>query len=287
MPARPQFTPQEKLRQISRRPSTRFVIVEGVDDVPAYSALFCSVVSPDVESQWEIIQVEGKRNVIGFLNQYSGSNVRFIVDKDFDVTVLSDDRLIILSRYSLENYFVCEDILSHCLSVPLRMDPRDIRSELNMDEFLRRVSSQAEQMLKACFYYHRVISPTLVGDKPSWTDDSIYIRTNGDLWVLCEHSIDSIIRKLIPDTVLPEQIEQYFQQNYDYDGNVAYAIPGKMLKEPLRRFVRRFYRGKKSKGGTQFNTLDGFTGVVIGNLSVSRSLRLTMQPIINFLNNVA
>ncbi|TLU61227.1 DUF4435 domain-containing protein [Thalassotalea litorea] len=287
MSSRPQFSIDEKLRQVRRRPSTKFVIVEGVDDVPAYSALFCSVLSPGSEHQWEVFQVKGKTNVINFLESYTGNNVRYIVDRDFDPIASQDERLVTLARYSLENYFLCDNIISYSLAVPLKGTASSIRDDLKFQEFLSAINNQVERMLKACFYYQRVIAPTITGNKPSWSDDSIHISNNGTSWLLCDTSISETIDKLIPSEVTSQEIDDFYSQHGIIDENAAYLIPGKMLSEPLRRFTKQFYRSKRSRGGTQFNTLDGFLGVIIANLSVSQSLRATIEPIIRFLKEAA
>ncbi|WP_299793120.1 DUF4435 domain-containing protein [uncultured Shewanella sp.] len=284
---RPIFTYQEKLRSIRRRPGTKFVIVEGVDDVPAFCSTFRAAVGPASAQHWEVFQAEGKRGVCDFLRSYQGSNVRYIVDKDFDDIDLQDERLIILGRYSIENYYICQDILSCSLSVPLKQDPTLVKDDLQVNHFLEEVDKEGARLLKACFYYHRVVAPEINGEKPSWTDDDIYIKQDANSWGLCRASIDNIINKLLPGLEDWEEVNNYFNQSFNSSGQTAFDLPGKMLKEPLRRFAKEYYRSKKRKGGTQFNTLDGFLGVVVANLPVSKDFREKIDPVIDFLSGRA
>lgn len=286
MSTRPEFTFQENLRSIRRRPTTKFILVEGIDDVPAYCSFFNAVVGPVTNQQWEILKAEGKSGVLNFLQAYTGDNIRFIVDRDFDEITLVDDRLVILRRYSIENYLICPDVISHCLSVPLKTNPANIALELRLNEFIEEINLKGIKLLKSCFYYQKVVAPTIEGPKPSWTDDSIYMKRLGNSWQLCADSIDEIINKLLPGLTDWSQVDSFFNEHFDSCGIVAYELPGKMLKEPLRRFVKAFFRSKKSKGGSQFNALDSFHGVAIANLSISSEFREHIHSVVDFIKNV-
>ncbi|MDR8522653.1 DUF4435 domain-containing protein [Shewanella fidelis] len=284
---RPTFTYQETLRSIKRRPDTKFVIVEGVDDVPAYCSIFQITVGSASSKQWEVFKADGKISVIDFLKSYSGDNVRFIVDKDFDQNSSKDQRLMTLGRYSIENYFICQDVLSNSLAVPLKLNPEEVKVDLPISTFLEEVNVEGAKLLKACFYYHKVIAPTIEGSKPSWSECDIHMKRTPESWGLCKKSISDIIEKLLPPPINWSEVNSYFDKSFNYSGQVAYDLPGKMLKEPLRRFARTYYRSKKQKGGTQFNTMDSFTGVVVANLASSEPFRDKINPIISFLKGEA
>lgn len=104
MSGMPRYNCDENFRRIKRQKTLKFVVVEGVDDVPIYESVLSYLSKDGVE--YDVIHSEGKKNIKKFHDENpSLKNCIYIADKDFDDTRLPMDNVVFLNRYSIENYF--------------------------------------------------------------------------------------------------------------------------------------------------------------------------------------
>ncbi|MGI2157200.1 DUF4435 domain-containing protein [Shewanella baltica] len=279
MSAFPVYTPDENVLRIRMESEIKFVVVEGVDDVPIYESVILSILPGEGLDNWDVIHVGGKSNIKELIVECNSNNFICIADKDFDGK-LSSEKVVSLNRYSIENYLICEEALSAALSIALRLKYQDVRDNFDLSIFYAEVEISAKKLLIALFYYQRVISPTLNGERHSWSDAIIHMHPPA--WGLCCASIDSLISRLIPEDVTEIEMENYFSENFESSGVVAYDLPGKMLKVLLQKFVLNYYKGIKS-GGSQFNSADSFVATIASSLNRSSSFVNVINPVLSFL----
>ncbi len=284
MASLPQYNAEENFRRILMQKRLKFIVVEGVDDVPIYEyVLNCTLSEP---CDFDVVHAGGKIAIQSFIESNGNPpNCLFVVDKDFDEISVSSDRLISLDRYSIENYYFCDEVVASTLAVSLRVKIEDARAILSLAEFNTGNNDIVSQLLKAIFFYQKVVVPTISqGEpKPSWSDTFIY---NDDGWIVCEEKSRALIRNLIPEEYSQEQIDTFFMASYQTDINITETFPGKMLKTSLQRFIH----GKiKSLGvkrhNSKFNNIHNAYDLLTAHLHKSVALNNVLLPVKEFVDN--
>jgi len=213
------------------------------------------------------------------IEQCNSNNYICITDKDFDEKVYADN-VINLSRYSIENFLICEEAISAVLSIALKKKYQDVLTDFDLGEFYHEIEERAKKLLVALFYYQRVIGPSTTGERQSWSDTAIHMHP--PTWGLCTGSIEELINRLIPVDVDEAEMNTFFDENFESSGVVAYDLPGKMLKVLLQRYVSKYYKNIK-KGGAQFNSPDSCMATIASKLNCSSDFVSLMGPVLSFL----
>lgn len=275
----PKYTAEENITRVQMEKGVKFVVVEGLDDLPIYESTIRSMLPEGDLEMWDIVHVGGKNNIRQLIEDCSHGNFICIADKDFDERIESSS-VINLSRYSIENFLICEEAISAALSIALRVKYQDVISNFNLNKFHQEVEQNASHLIKALFYYHRVI---VKGDNPprvSWSDTNILIHP--PRWGICDAQVQQIISKLIPERVTIEEIEKYFEEHFVPSEKLAYDFPGKMIRVLLQRHVDAYYKTHKRKG-SPFSSIDSFTVCVSAVLNKSNNFTRQIEPILRFL----
>lgn len=280
----PAYTPEENVTRIQMETDIKFIVVEGVDDVPIYESVIHSILPDNDLDFWDVIHVGGKSNIKALIEHCNSSNFICIADKDFDEKITSDD-VICLPRYSLENFLICEEAISAALAISLRKKYKDILELFDLNAFYQEVENGAKKLLIALFYYHRNIASNEIDGGQKW--NNVCIHKHLPDWGVSETQVEALIYRLIPPEVTEEEMVLFFDSYFEQSGRVAFDLPGKMLKVLLQRYVYNFYKSEKRKGGGQFSSPDSFSSTISGVLNRSPSFVELLEPVLNFINENA
>lgn len=278
----PKYTAEENVTRIMMEKSVSFVVVEGVNDTPIYESVIQTILPEEDIGFWDVVHVDGKNNIKALIDECSGSNYICVADKDFDLAIESD-RVINLTRYSIENFLICEEAISASLAISLKAKQRDVIKLFNLEVFFDEVDNAARRLLYALFYYQRNISPNPNEDKVAWS--GISIHRNPPEWGLCLNKIDQLIQLLLPSEISELDAKTYFEDNFQTSGVTAYDLPGKMLRVLLQRYISKFYKDRKNKGGIQFNSPDSCMESIVACLNHSKPFVEQINPVLNFLRS--
>lgn len=281
MPSIPTYNIEENFRRISRQKRLSFVVVEGIDDVPIYESCLASAL-PDT-AQYDVMYSGGKTAIRDYLLSKKSLNAVFIIDRDFDDLGVTDPRVVSLERYSIENYFICEDVVGHSLQFALSCKLKDAQDIFSLDEFKSSISSSLETLIKVIFYYQRVISPQKTGqERPSWSD--AFLCENGS-WRLCGDQIQKLIDELLPDPASVSVAEKYYDQNFTLDGSIVENFPGKILKHSLQRYIRHKIMEIKPGAKGKYNDVETTRALLSSVMHRSRPMARVLGPVVEFINS--
>lgn len=227
------YNGEENLRRIRMQKSTTFVVVEGADDVPIYESCL-NHIAHDCQ-KYDVISADGKSAIRDYLRDHASANAIFIIDRDFQDLDSDDDRLVSLDRYSIENYFICSQVISHSLKFALRCKFQDAFNAFDLDEFINSTSQSTEKLIKAIYYHQKVLSGQ-DGERQSWSD--AFLCENNS-WTLCSTKIDQLVNSILPTPEEKAAADIYYQENFNLPGTIIDIFPGKMLRHSLQRYIRQ------------------------------------------------
>ncbi|MBU1390717.1 MAG: DUF4435 domain-containing protein [Gammaproteobacteria bacterium] len=280
MPPLRMYTAEENFRRIRRQKRLKFIVVEGCDDVPIYESCLHSLCGKDTD--FDIVYSEGKLRIKKFLVSSTAANAMFIIDKDFDDIGVIDERLVSLNRYSIENYFISEDVISFSLQFVLKCKLIDVRNSFSLDEFLGEVSVATTSLLKIIFFYQKRVAPFVDGDeKVSWSD--FFISADND-WRLCRGRIEELISLLNPHDASLDEVDHYFKSNFHSSGSIVGDFPGKMLKHSLQRYIKNKIVEIKPAAKGKFSNVEVLRESLAAVMYRSDEIKLVLEPVVNFLN---
>lgn len=278
MPAIPSYNVEENFRRISRQKKLSFIVVEGVDDVPIYES--CLAFALSETSCYDVIYSGGKTAIRDYLISKKNSNVVFIIDRDFDDIGVADPRVVSLGRYSIENYFICEDVIGHSLQFTLGCKLKDALDLFSLDEFQSSISKSLETLIKVLFYYQTVIAPQKTGqERPSWSD--AFLCENGS-WRLCDEQIQKLINELLPDPELLNKAKKHYDNNFTLDGSIIENFPGKILKHSLQRYIRHKIMEIKPGAKGKYNDVETTRALLSSVMHRSRPMARVLGPVVEF-----
>ncbi|MGJ8682853.1 DUF4435 domain-containing protein [Paraglaciecola sp.] len=278
------YTPEENFRRIKRQKLLSFVVVEGSDDVPIYDS-FLSIALADAD--FDVIHSGGKGPIRDFLREFETNNSIFIVDKDFNDMGIEDDRLVGLSRYSIENYFICEDVISRSLQFVLKCRFQDAKQAFSLEDFSREVANSTETLIKVLFYYQRYMTNHRREDvTETWSDAFLCEQNN---WTLCREKIEELIANLLPADVTEQDVEEFYEANFESTGDLTHDFPGKLLKHSLQRYIRQKLLEINPTLGGKFNNVEIMVEALAAVIYQSDDLATVLQPVVQFVyeRNVA
>lgn len=281
MPKIPTYNSEENLRRIKMQKKLSFVVVEGADDVPIYESCLSSM-SPDC-NQYDIVFAGGKTAIRKFLLSNTTDNAIFIIDRDFYDIGISDMRIVSLDRYSIENYFICEEVISRSLQFILGCKFQDALEAFNLDEFISEVSEALGLLIKVIFYYQREIAPHSTGEeRPAWSD--FFLCENAS-WRLCADRIQELIDVLLPTQELIRAAEEYYDANFSLTGSVIHNFPGKMLKHSLQRYIRHKISELRPSARGKFGDVETARVLLSSSMHRSTSMISVLQPVVSFIRS--
>lgn len=278
MSAIPKYNGIENLRRIKMQKGTTFVVVEGVDDVPIYESCL-SHMAQDCQ-KYDIVFTDGKSAIREYVKAHKSQNAIFIIDRDFQDIGVEDPRLIILDRYSIENYFICSQVISHSLKFALNCKFQDAYDAFNLDEFIGAITVATEKLIKAIYYYQKVHSKTLDGDRPAWSDTFLCENSS---WHLCSNKTEQLINALLPTTELQEAAEFYFQENFDLPGSAVENFPGKMLKTSLQRYIRQQVINIRPAARGKYSDVETTRELLSAVIHRSDDMARVLWPVVEFI----
>ncbi|CAI1612076.1 Uncharacterised protein [Serratia marcescens] len=277
----PRYSADENLRRISRQKKLKFIVVEGINDVPIYEYVIRCVTNDDAD--FDVIHAGGKAAIQEFIsNEKQYGNSIFILDKDFDSFELDNDHIVHLDRYSIENYYFCDEVISSAIAISLNCKLCDARKLMSIDEFSKINKLVIIELLKAILYYQKKIVPHRPpGEKvPSWSDTFI---CNEKDWEICPQKTKELIKSIIPETVSLEDLDVFFAKNHHSKEDIIKAFPGKMLKTSLQRYIRSKIKeiGTKRLNG-KFSNIDTAYELLTAHLHKSPDLKRILTPVKQF-----
>lgn len=278
----PTYDIEENLRRIDMQRSLKFIVVEGSDDVPIYENIVSSVTENEVD--FEIIHSGGKPRIKRFLIENPNiKNCIFIIDRDFDVLDHECDKLVYLERYSIENFYFCEDVLKSVVAMSVKVKLDDVKDIFNMGEFIEHSTPILLKLFHAVYYYQKVEAERLNQegiDAESWSDTFI---CKDDNWRVCSLKVQALISRLYPNGYDEVVAKKYYEKQYISSGNVISDFPGKMLKVALQRYLKDSVIKLNPKLGSKFSNTDVTCTLLTSNLHRSRNLKRNLNPVYEFL----
>jgi hypothetical protein len=274
------YTPEENMRRVRRQRGLSFVVVEGCDDVPIYESCLMSLVSDGAD--FDVVSSGGKTAIRDFLQSHHTDNSVFIIDKDFNDMGLEDERLVSLDRYSIENFFICEEVISCSLQFVLKCKLADVRAVFSLDEFSAEIVDGTTELMKVLFYYQRHVVAQLDGEeKISWSNKFLCVDTE---WKLCRAKITELIGQLLPEGEGMEEVEFYYQEHFHSSGSITKDFPGKMLKHALQRYVRQKLIDIRPSLGGKFNDVEVMKESLAAVMYRSTEVKRVLTPVVEFID---
>ena len=277
----PAYNADENLRRIKYQKKHKFIVVEGSDDVPIYESCLHYLTS---NKEYDVIFSGGKTKIRTFLESNKHTNAMFIIDKDFNDIGISDHRLISLLRYSIENYFICKEVIAHNLQFIFGCNRKDINEAFSLDEFINVTNNDIATLIKVIFYYQRVITPQLKDSNEECIAWSDYFICQDKNWRLCQQKILKLIDDLTADKFTITEASVYFEANFSSCGIITFDFPGKLLKHSLQRFIRNEIISIKPDANGKFNSVEDMRILLSSSMHQSPALREVLIPVVQFVN---
>jgi hypothetical protein len=275
------YNPEENFRRIKRQKKLTFIVVEGRDDVPIYESCISSMISE--KNDYDVIFSGGKIAIKDFLTKNVTSNAIFIIDKDFNDIGLEDTRLVSLDRYSIENYFICEEVISYSLQFVLNWKLRDVRDAFSLNDYIKSITGSVKTLIKVLFYYQRYLIFQMEGkEKIAWSD---FFLCGNNTWELCEIRIEELIKMLTPTDNDLKEAEKYFNDNFVPSKEIVRDFPGKMLKHSLQRYLKQKVVELKPSARGKFNDVERMRELLSAVMHRSNEIKNILAPVISFIEN--
>lgn len=274
------YTGEENLLRVKMEKHTKFIVVEGIDDVPIYDQVISSTINNQTSSTWMIVHAEGKTKIIDFLNDNSESNLFCILDKDFDFVDIADPRAIYLDRYSIENYFICDDTIRIVLAQILSCLPANLNTRFSLSQFKAEMESKLRELLKALFYYQKFSTDD---SKYSWSEHFLF-KPNGS-WEISSENTSELFEILFDDPPPYDEINNTYNEHFSNGDCITHEFPGKMLIIGLYRYVNSQTNNIKAKVFKKhYNNEHAFKTAMSLTLHRSVSLNQIIEPVIEFIH---
>lgn len=271
------YTVEENLLRIKMDRNTKYLVVEGVDDIPKYE---CSLRSITNTVDFEPIHVGGKVAINKLVGECTSDNFIAIVDKDFDLPSLSvDERILVLGKYSIENYTFSMDILVPLLASTLNQTEATVKGWFSLDEWSAHVFNECRLLLRLFHYYQTIYT----GDRQGWSKSFLL---DGNDWSINKEKVEAVINNLLGNSIELDTVKGH--QDFiglDKIGFLA-VFPGKMLMTSIYRYLKNKVKetygnckafARKVQGELTFNLLSS------NNLHRSSEFKNDMIKAIAFL----
>jgi hypothetical protein len=276
-----QYTGEENLLRIKMQRNTKFILVEGEDDIPTYETIFNShVIEQNLAVDYEIVYGGGKSKINSFAQSYGKNNFRAILDLDFDYhNKINDYRLKYLEAYSIENYYFNRIVLSYIIANIIKSSMRDVLPKLDITEWHTHINMECFDCLKHIYFYQKSYNE----DKTKWS--SLYICGDSGCWEIDKLKINRIVDKIKGETgVSDQEIDDFFNSTFPTYDKIAKVFPGKMLFTSFYRYVKQ-YMEKSYSGvfGANFTNDKAFKNASTSYLKFNTECRRILLPVFNYL----
>ncbi len=222
------FSPEENIRRIIMDKKTKYIVVEGEEDVPKYEQTIRALISQDFD--FEPIFVGGRKNIEALLKSNPNRNFMAIADSDFNKEALtSDNRVVVLSRYSIENFMFCNTVLSALIANVVNDTEANVRAWFNLSDWINHLHRRLFFLLKSLHFYQKNIY-----NKKKWSKVDLNMINS---WEICEIKISDFLNHLYDNSVPTEEIEKSDQFNNITEREFVKYFPGKLLITSLYRFI--------------------------------------------------
>ncbi|MFQ2284528.1 DUF4435 domain-containing protein [Aeromonas dhakensis] len=278
----PTYNADENLRRIKMQRQLKFIVVEGSDDLPIYESCIQSLLKTD-SPEYDVIFAGGKGKIKDFAISNACKNAMFIIDKDFNDLELDDERIISLNRYSIENYFINNDVIAHALKFVFNCKLQDAKEIFSIEEYLEEMSSSLRDLIVVLFYYQRKYSKVLHArgvEVVAWGDS--FLCQDHD-WKLCREKINKLITSLSDGNFTIDEAKVYYGENFTPSESVAFDFPGKMLKTSLQRYIRQKILEIKPGAGGKFNNAEEVRTQLSLSIHYSQELATALTPALRFI----
>lgn len=278
----PAYNADENLRRIKMQRQLKFIVVEGSDDLPIYESCIQSLLKKE-PAEYDVVFAGGKGKIRDFATSNACKNAMFIIDKDFNDLELDDDRIISLDCYSIENYFINNDVIAHALKFVFNCKLQDAKELFSIDEYLEEMSSSLSDLIVVLFYYQRQHSQVLHAqgvEVVAWGDS--FLCQDHD-WKLCREKIGRLIESLTDGNFTIDEARIYYRENFTPSESVAFDFPGKMLKTSLQRYIRQKILAIKPGAGGKFNNTEEVRTQLSLSIHYSQELAAALTPALRFI----
>lgn len=270
----------ENLRRIRMQKSTTFVVVEGSDDVPIYESCL-SHMAQGCE-KYDVVFAGGKIPIKDYITSNATINAIFIIDRDFHDIGIDDERIIALDRYSVENYLICSQVISHSLKFALNCKFQDAFTAFDIEEYVTSICKSTERLIKAIFYYQKVYSRQIEGERPAWSDTFL---CQNNSWELCATKIENLIDLLLPSPQLVAEAEVYYDESFNLPGSAIENFPGKMLKHSLQRFIKQQVTSIRPGAKGKYHDVETTTELLSAVIHKSEHMNRVLAPVVEFIQS--
>lgn len=270
----------ENLRRIRMQKSTTFVVVEGSDDIPIYESCL-SHMAQGCE-RYDVVFAGGKTAIKDYVTSNRTINAIFIIDRDFHDIGLHDERIISLDRYSIENYLICSQVISHSLKFSLNCKFQDAFVAFDIEEYVASICRSTQRLIKAIYYYQKVHSKEFEGERPAWSDTFL---CQNNSWELCSTKIEDLISALLPTPELLAKAELYYDENFNLPGTAIENFPGKMLKHSLQRYIKRQVIDMRPGARGKYHDVETTTEQLSAVIHKSDHMNRVLAPVVAFIRH--
>lgn len=272
------YNGEENLRRIRMQKSTTFVVVEGVDDVPIYESCI-SHMAHDCQ-KYDIVFAGGKAAIRDYVKEHKSQNAIFIIDRDFQDIGVDDARLVSLDRYSIENYFICSQVISHSLKFALNCKFQDAHDAFDIGEFTASITASTESLIRAIFYYQKIYSKNIEGERPAWSDTFL---CENNSWKLCEIKVEDLINTILPSPESRVAADAYYEENFNLPGAAIENFPGKMLKHSLQRYIKQQVKKMRPAAKGKYPDVETTRELLSAVIHKSEHMLRVLTPVVNFI----
>lgn len=273
------YTAEENLRRIAMDSITKYVLVEGEDDVPLYDNSLQNLLKKD-KCDYVILHGGGKSSIIDFIDMNEIKNTFIIFDRDFDYDFSCKHKdHIILDKYSIENYLFDVDVIAPCLAIVLKERIAEIERTFPLTKWVSDINTKLKNLFTLLFYYQKKYK----GNKEGW--NKLFLLDYGsDKWELSTTIIKSAIHKILSTTAIKmNTARKYLSRKKVNIDKVNDLFPGKMIFESFYRFSFVYseqIKERRFKGN--YTNSDAYKNAISLSLSKSSSYVSKMQPVVAF-----
>lgn len=226
--SRLEYTLEEKITRIKMDRNTKYLVVEGNDDIPKYENAIRSMTH---ELDFEPIAFGCKKNVLKLLDDDS-TNFVAIVDHDFDeFAVPNDERLIQLDCYSIENYIFDSQVMRALISCLTKTAQAIVANWFNLEEWKNHVYLKLKSFIKVLHFYQTKITT----NRKEWNSADL---TEHGKWLISEHKISTLSNFLFDDNIPTEELNLHDYVVAPDPDKLVRDFPGKLLIKSLYLFLK-------------------------------------------------
>lgn len=236
MNSAPSFTSREVFTAAEMDSNGFYVVVEGDYDVPIFSELLSMYRSQGLLNKRPIIgSGGGKPNILNWLDKKRGINVKVILDRDFDNTALelSDNRIISLDTYSIENCYFEDSVIAPLLAHLTASTIDNVEAWLDTETLFQHWAQSLSATISILYYYQKEYG----GEKNGWGERDLI--ENRDRWTICATKVGRFNESLLQQMgVSNDDCLDYFRANFPYEECFSKSFPGKILQKSLFRYLK-------------------------------------------------